>query len=92
MMAIIPRPELDLLVLAKGKRWGFEVKYQDAPTITKSMRIARQDFSVYSLICGAPLISSTITVAWGSGAVAGTEIVVPLRDSTFKRADDLPIM
>ena len=38
--------ELDLLVMAKGKRWGFEVKYQDAPTITKSMRIAMQDLKL----------------------------------------------
>lgn len=38
--------KLDLLVIAKGKRWGFEVKYQDAPTITKSMRVAMQDLKL----------------------------------------------
>ncbi len=43
------RAELDLMVLAKGKRWGFEVKYQDAPTITKSMRIAIQDLKLERL-------------------------------------------
>jgi hypothetical protein len=43
------RAELDLLVLAKGKRWGFEIKYQDAPTITKSMRIALQDLKLERL-------------------------------------------
>jgi predicted AAA+ superfamily ATPase len=43
------RSELDLLVMAKGKRWGFEVKYQDAPTITKSMRIAMQDLKLERL-------------------------------------------
>ena len=43
------RAELDLLVMAKGKRWGFEVKYQDAPTITKSMRIAMQDLKLERL-------------------------------------------
>jgi hypothetical protein len=43
------RAELDLMVLAKGKRWGFEVKYQDAPTITKSMRIAMQDLKLERL-------------------------------------------
>lgn len=32
--------ELDLLVLVEGKKLGFEFKYQDAPTLTKSMRIA----------------------------------------------------
>ena len=41
--------ELDLMVIAKGKRWGFEVKYQDAPTITKSMRIAMQDLKLERL-------------------------------------------
>ena len=43
------RAELDLLVLANGKRWGFEIKYQDAPTITKSMRIAMQDLKLERL-------------------------------------------
>jgi predicted AAA+ superfamily ATPase len=43
------RAELDLMIMAKGKRWGFEVKYQDAPTITKSMRIAMQDLKLERL-------------------------------------------
>ena len=43
------RAELDLMVMAKGKRWGFEVKYQDAPTITKSMRITMQDLKLERL-------------------------------------------
>ena len=43
------RAELDLMVLAKGKRWGFEIKYQDGPTITKSMRIAMQDLKLERL-------------------------------------------
>lgn len=43
------RAELDLMVMAKGKRWGFEIKYQDAPTITKSMRIAMQDLKLERL-------------------------------------------
>lgn len=37
------RAELDLLVLARGKRWGFEFKYQDAPAMTKSMHLALED-------------------------------------------------
>jgi predicted AAA+ superfamily ATPase len=43
------RAELDLMVLAKGRRWGFEVKYQDAPTVTKSMRIAMEDLKLEKL-------------------------------------------
>jgi predicted AAA+ superfamily ATPase len=35
--------ELDLLLLRRGKRWGFEFKCTDAPTTMKSMRIALED-------------------------------------------------
>ena len=35
--------ELDLLIFKNGKRLGFEIKYSDAPRITKSMRIAVED-------------------------------------------------
>lgn len=41
--------ELDLLVLWNGKRWGFEFKYQDAPTMTKSMYIALTDLRLERL-------------------------------------------
>jgi uncharacterized protein len=32
--------EIDLFLLHEGKRWGFEVKYSDAPKMTKSLRAA----------------------------------------------------
>lgn len=32
--------EIDLIINLKGKRWGFEVKYSDAPSPTKSMHTA----------------------------------------------------
>jgi hypothetical protein len=35
--------ELDLLVVRGGRRIGFEIKYTDAPKITRSMRIALSD-------------------------------------------------
>lgn len=38
--------ELDLLVFIRGKRFGFEIKYTDAPQLTKSMAIARQDLKL----------------------------------------------
>lgn len=38
--------ELDLLVHAKGKRWGFEFKYQDAPKMTKSLHVALTDLQL----------------------------------------------
>ncbi len=45
--------ELDLLLLRGGKRWGFEFKCSDAPSMTRSMHIALEDlgleriFSIY---------------------------------------------
>lgn len=41
--------ELDLLLIRNGKRYGFEFKCSDAPTITKSMRIAIQDLDLKHL-------------------------------------------
>jgi uncharacterized protein len=38
--------ELDLLVHWRGKRWGFEFKYSDAPVMTKSMHIALADLKL----------------------------------------------
>lgn len=38
--------ELDLLILKNGKRIGFEIKYTDKPSITRSMRIAAQDLKL----------------------------------------------
>ena len=41
--------ELDLLLTVKGKRVGVEVKYADAPRITRSMRIALDDLQLSHL-------------------------------------------
>lgn len=41
--------ELDLLVMAAGKRYGFEFKYADAPGITRSMHIAVTDLDIEHL-------------------------------------------
>lgn len=41
--------ELDLLVMNKGKRLGFEFKFSEAPQITKSMRVAMNDLKLDSL-------------------------------------------
>lgn len=35
--------ELDLLVIKNGRRYGIEVKHEDAPTLTRSMRTALAD-------------------------------------------------
>lgn len=44
--AVHSGPELDLLILFQGMRLGFELKYADAPQITRSMRTAMADLSL----------------------------------------------
>ena len=46
--------ELDLLLLVGGKRYGIEVKYGDAPGVTKSMRIALNDLGLRRLFIVYP--------------------------------------
>jgi uncharacterized protein len=41
--------ELDLFWQHRGRNWGIEVKYADAPRTTKSMRIAMEDLSLHHL-------------------------------------------
>jgi len=38
--------ELDLLVFLHGRRFGFELKYADAPAVTKSLQVARADLKL----------------------------------------------
>jgi len=47
-------PELDLFVLRDGKRFGFECKYTDRPSITRSMKIALEDLKLDHLIVISP--------------------------------------
>ncbi len=46
--------ELDLLLLLDGSRYGIEVKYGDAPGITKSMRVALDDLGLRQLFVVYP--------------------------------------
>lgn len=41
--------ELDLLIHSRGKRYGFEIKYTDAPGTTKSMHVALEDLDLEQL-------------------------------------------
>lgn len=41
--------ELDLLLVRRGRRWGFEFKCTDSPRTTKSMRIAMADLGLEHL-------------------------------------------
>jgi uncharacterized protein len=40
------RAEVDLLLVRKGRRWGVEIKYADAPTLTRSMQFAMEDLGL----------------------------------------------
>jgi predicted AAA+ superfamily ATPase len=46
--------ELDLLIQPDGKRIGFEFKVADAPRITKSLSIARNDLGLDELFVVKP--------------------------------------
>jgi len=46
--------ELDLLVTVAGQPWGVEVKYADAPGMTKSMHIAISDLNLSRLLVVYP--------------------------------------
>jgi predicted AAA+ superfamily ATPase len=46
--------ELDLLLTLGGKRYGVEVKYADAPGMTKSMRVAMADLGLERLFVAYP--------------------------------------
>ena len=41
--------ELDLLLVRRGRRWGFEFKCTDAPRTTKSMHIVVRDLGLQRL-------------------------------------------
>lgn len=46
--------EMDLVLNIKGKLWGFEMKYADAPTCTKSMYTAREELGLEHLFVVYP--------------------------------------
>ena len=46
--------ELDLLTTIRGKRVGFEFKVADAPTLTRSMAIAKRDLDLDRLVVVSP--------------------------------------
>jgi predicted AAA+ superfamily ATPase len=65
--------ELDLLVFHQGRRLGFEFKFSDAPGLTRSMHIARQDLKLDRLYVVYP-------GAGGSYLLADWAEVVAIQD------------
>ena len=62
--------ELDLLLFKGNKRLGFEFKYQDAPKLTPSMRIALDDLNLDSLTIIVPGQGKKIKLANNVSIVA----------------------
>ena len=46
--------ELDLLILHEGRRLGFEVKFNETPKATASMRKAKEALEVGACVGGIP--------------------------------------
>ncbi len=70
--------ELDLFLPIGGKRLGFEIKYTDAPAITKSMRVAVHDLRLdhlYIVHAG----SASYALATNISAVAASDLPAWLR-------------
>lgn len=64
--------ELDLFWQWGGRNWGVEVKYQDAPRLTRSMRAAMEDLDLAALWVVYPGHSAY--------RLAENVMVIPLRD------------
>jgi len=41
--------ELDLLFFYRGERYGFEIKFSEAPAVTRSMQVVLQDLNLAHL-------------------------------------------
>lgn len=70
--------ELDLLLLHGGRKLGFEIKYGDAPQLTKSMRIAKEDLELDHLYLVTPG-SGVFPMAKGVEAVSLSHCLEILR-------------
>jgi hypothetical protein len=46
--------EIDLLTIQKGRKFGFEIKYNDAPKVTRSMLLAIEDLSLEQIFVRYP--------------------------------------
>ncbi len=70
--------ELDLLVTIGGKRFGIEIKYADAPSLSKSMRVACTDLELERLWVAHPG-QGTYALGGGIEALGLVELQQALR-------------
>ena len=84
--------ELDLLLMRQGRRLGVEVKRQDAPRLTPSMRIALDDLGLDQLTVFYPgktvydLADRVRVAPLASLADGGPSILLPRRRRASRRA------
>lgn len=67
--------ELDLFAQFAGRRLGFEFKHADAPALTKSMHVARQDLKLERLLVVTPGSQSYPLADWAE--VVGIQDLMP---------------
>lgn len=65
--------ELDLLVTTNGKKYGFEFKFTDSPSITKSMNIAMHELKLDKLTI---IIPHEVEFPLGNVSVCGLETFI----------------
>lgn len=88
--------ELDLLIFKNGRRYGIEVKHQDAPTLTASMRTALADLRLEHLTVLYPgsrdyaLAERVTVVPLASLAAGDPAVVLPDVPVTRRRSPRLP--
>ena len=88
--------ELDLLIFKNGRRYGIEVKHQDAPTLTASMRTALADLQLDHLTVLYPgsrdyALAERVTVMPLASLAAGDPtVVLPDVPVTRRRSPRLP--
>ena len=63
--------ELDLLVFARGRRYGFEFKYADAPGLTRSLHVARADLRLERVFVVHPGPDSFALAGWAEAVGIG---------------------
>jgi len=63
--------ELDLLVFLDGRRLGFEFKYADAPKVTRSLKVAREDLMLSGTFIVHPGTKSYPLNEWAEAVAIG---------------------
>lgn len=63
--------ELDLLVVRGARRFGFEFKYADAPGVTKSMRVAKEDLGLERVFVVHPGVGGVALGEWADAVGLG---------------------